>query len=170
MSMISYTEQQGNITGDNVQEPTSGSFSVITTNLYWKSVPKDKYSYFIEGFFPLLPGSGNSFFGGSFGVEYYFSNDNGILRETNGEFKISMDPKLRYYAIANVSSYYFAYETETAKKNDINVSLNAGAGAVYSMSNTYGLKADVVVGRGVGVITSTLLVRAFFSYVYYWDN
>jgi len=81
-----------------------------------------------------------------------------------------MDPKLRYYAIANVSSYYFAYETETAKKNDINVSLNAGAGAVYSMSNTYGLKADVVVGRGVGVITSTLLVRAFFSYVYYWDN
>jgi hypothetical protein len=170
MASVSYTEQEGSITGENVKEPASGSLSIITSNLYWKFLPKNNWSNFVEVYFPLIPGGGSTFLGASFGTEYFFSEDNAVIREKTADFEIEVNPKFRYYATGAISAFYFSYETESSQKNDINVSLNLGGGAIYSLSKDYGIKADLSVGRGVGVITSTFAVKAFASFIYYWDR
>jgi len=169
MAMVSYTEQEGTISGENVKEPASGSLAVITSNLYWKFLPKNNYSSFLEVFFPLLPGS-STYLGANIGIEYFFSEDNSVIREKKSDFSIEVNPTFRYYATGSISPFYFSYETESAQKNDINISLNLGGGAIYSLAKSYGLKADLSVGRGVGVITSTFSVRGFASFIYYWDK
>jgi hypothetical protein len=170
MASVSYTEQEGTISGENVKEPASGSLSIITSNLYWKIRPKNNWSNFVEVYFPLIPGGGSTFLGASFGTEYFFSEDNAVIREKTSDFEIEVNPKFRYYATGAISTFYFSYETESSQKNDINISLNIGGGGIYSLSKDYGIKADLTMGRGVGVITSTIAMKVFASFIYYWDR
>jgi hypothetical protein len=170
MASVSFSEVESGLTGENASEPESGSFTAIISNVYWKFIPDNKISYFLEAYYPLVTSGGNSYFGFTGGAEYYFSEDNLVLDEENNGFNISVRPNLRYYASASLSSYYFSYKTETATKNDINVSLNLGGGLIYSINDEYAVKGDFVFGRGVGVITSTIAIRAIASLVYYWDR
>lgn len=170
MASVSFDEVESGLSGENATEAASGSFSAIVSNIYWKFIPDNKISYFLEAYFPLVTSSGNSYFGFTGGGEYYFSDDNLVLNEENNGFNLTVRPKLRYYASASLSSYYFSYKTETATKNDINVSINIGGGVVYSLNDKYAIKGDFVFGRGVGVITSTIAMRAVAGLVYYWDR
>lgn len=148
----------------------SGSISVITGNLYWKVIPKNNFSTYTEVFFPLVTSNGSSIFGANLGVEYYFSSDNSVIVERSENFKLSMTPSLRYYATGSISSYYFSYATESSIKNDIAVSLNLGGGMAYTVMEDYALKADVSVGRGLGVVSSSFGVKALLSLIYYWER
>lgn len=167
---VSYTENQSSITGENVKDPAAGSFSLITGNVYWKVIPKNNFSTFVDMTFPLVAADGSSFFGASIGTEYYFSPDNSVIIERSENFKISLTPTLRYYLVGSISALYFSYATESAIKNDTAVSLNLGGGGTYTVMENYAIKADLTVGRGVGVITSSISMRAFFSLIYYWDR
>ena len=170
MTNVSFQENEAEITGENVQEASSGDISVITANFYWRFLPKDKYSYYASGFFPLMSSAGTGAFGAGLGIEYYFSDENNLIREEKNGLKISIDPVLRYYMTGEVGLVYFGYTTESAQKNDLNAMLSLGGGAVYSINKQYGVKFDAMMGRGVGVITSTMAMRFFASLVYYWDR
>lgn len=170
MANISFQENEAEITGENVQEVSAGDISVITANFYWRFLPKDNYSYYTSAYFPLMSSGGTGAFGVGAGIEYYFSDENNLIREKKGGFKISIDPVLRYYLAGEIGLSYFGYTTESAQKNDLNALLSLGGGAVYSFNRKYGLKFDAMMGRGVGVITSTMVMRFFASLVYYWDR
>lgn len=170
ISSVTFTESETSLEGDNIAEPASGAISVITANLYYKFLHGDKISYYAQGYFPLISSGDNSSFGAGISVEYFFTKENSVVRERDSSMSFSVDPKLRYYATGGVNLVYLSYITDEEKKNDINVELHIGGGMTYSITKKYGLKADISVGRGVGVLTSTFAVRAFGSFVYYWDR
>lgn len=170
MSSLSITESETSIEGENTTEKLSVSISLVTGNAYWKFLPKNDYSLFAEFFFPLVASEGNTLFGTSIGVEYYFSQDNGVIKEDSESFKLRMTPSLRYYLSGMVSSYYFSYATPSSVKNDIAVALSVGGGATYTVMEDFALKADLSIGRGQGVITSSIATRLFASIIYFWDR
>lgn len=172
MAMASYAEQESSLQGENIEEPASGSASQISGSLYWKFFHRDSYDLYLTSVFPLLGSADTSLVSGGLGAEWYFSRENHRLKENSEGFKLSVDPKLRYYLIGEANIVYLSYLTETSKKNDINFELGAGGGLSYSLGGglkDWGLRASAVVGRGVGVITSTFNIKFFASVIYFLD-
>ena len=170
MSSITFTESETSLEGDNISEPASGAVSVMILSLYYKFIHGEKYSFFATGYFPIISSGDNSSFGVGFGGEYYFTKENNIVVEKTNSLSLSIDPTIRYYLTFGTNLVYLSYITESKKKNDLNAELNFGGGLTYSFSPKYGVKADVSVGRGVGVLTSTFGVRVFASILYYWGR
>jgi hypothetical protein len=170
LTMISYAEQESGLSGENVSEAASGSFSSISSNLYYKFFHRDTYTLYLTSAFPLTASAGNTFFSGGIGVEYYFTNENNKVTEKSGDFSLSIDPKLRYFAIGEFNILYMAYVTETSQKNDVNAEIALGGGAIYNLGgdwDKFGIRGSGVVGRGVGVLTTSMNIRVFISAIYF---
>lgn len=172
MAMISFTENESTLQGENIDEASSGSFSSISSALYWKFFHRDRFDAYASALIPVMGGAGNSVIGIGGGVEYYLSNENHRISENINGLKLYIDPKLKYYLLGEVNLLFLSYLTETSQKNDINVELSAGGGATYSLSGEWkdwGIRGSVLVGRGLGAITSSFNVKTFASVIYYLD-
>lgn len=172
MAMVNYNQDPTPLEGENATEPASGSFSAIASNLYWKFAHFEKYSVYLGASFPLISSGGHTFFSAGAGIEYYLSRENHRIKERVENFSLSIDPKIRYYVLAEVNAIYFTYLTETTKNNDINVEIAGGGGITYSFGGSWdkwAIRGSGTLSRGVGSVTSTMGVRVFGSAIYYLD-
>lgn len=170
MSMSSFQEAQSSIQSEDTEQPASGSSSTIATELYYKFYHQPKYSIYSHAFFPLLESGDSSVFSGGMGVEYYFSKVNSRIAEEKDFLSIYIQPKLTYFALAELNLLSISYVTLTSKKVDINGEIAFGGGATYSLGNMLGgsaLRASALFGRGVGVVTSTINIRFFAGLVFF---
>ncbi len=116
MVMASFAEQESSLQGENIEEPASGSASQISGSLYWKFFHRESYDLYLTTVFPLLGSADNSLVSGGLGAEWYFSRENHRLKESSEGFRLSVDPKLRYYLIGEVNVVYLSYLTETSEE------------------------------------------------------
>lgn len=171
IAMVSFAEQESSLDGDNISDPASGSFSSISSSIYYKFFQKDKFDVYLSGAFPLVS-DGNTFFSAGVGGEYFLTKENHRVTEAREGFKISISPTLRYFLIGEVNLIYLSYLTDSSKKSDINIEFAGGGGATYAFGGSWdgwGIRASGVLGRGLGVISSTFNVRLFGSVVYFLD-
>lgn len=159
----SYAEGQGNLSGENVQEPASGSVMSISGNLNWKFSPGLERSYYLSGTFPLVPNPQGSYFGGHIGVENYFGKIGSRMRLNNSGTTLKLKPGNNFFWGLEGGLGYLAYTTETAKKTDILLDLGALAGMNYIYSDNWQFRGTAGIARGTGVVTTVMEMKIFFG-------
>jgi hypothetical protein len=167
MVNASFTENETGLTGDNIQEVSSGSVSSINGFINYKFKPNLQRSYYVNGTFPLLPGATGSYFGGTLGAEFYFGNRIGSkLSLYDQGSTLQMKPKSYFFWGGEVGLGYLIYLTETAKKTDILMTLGPMAGGVYKISEKWMIRYQAAYERGVGVSTTTSLMKFSLSLIF----
>lgn len=164
----SYAESETGLTGENVQEASSGSVSSISGQIQYKFAPGFDRSYYLAGTFPLLPGATGSYFGGHTGVEFYFGEKIGSkVSLNNSGTTIKIKPRNVFFWGLEGGLGYLVYVTETAKKTDLLLDIGGFLGGTYIMSDKWRIRGQLGVTRGTGVNTTTMEMKAFFGLSYY---
>lgn len=167
LAMISFTEGEKSIQGENVQEAASGTVTAMSLNVQYKMAEDFKKSYYISATFPLLPSAEGTYIAFGGGMEYYFNDVGAKVGLFNSGTTINFTPNFRYFIGAEVGGGYLVYNTESAKKSDALFEIGGNGGIVYSMSDSWAIKAVLGVMKGSGVVTSTLGIRAFVGATFY---
>lgn len=166
----SFAEGQSTLTGENVEEPASGSISSISGQVVYKFAPGLEKSYFTSVTFPLLPSPIGSYFGAHFGAEFYFGTSSGSkISFSNAGSSVKLKPKNLYFWSLEGGLGYLIYSTETAKKTDMLLDIGANVGMLYTMSESWRLRGTIGMTRGTGITTTTMEMKAFFGVTYYVD-
>lgn len=157
----SYTEGAGNLSGENVEEPSSGSVMSISGNLNWKFSPGLERSYYLSGTFPLIPNPSGSYFGAHIGVENYFNKIGSRMRLNNSGTTLKLKPGNNFFWGLEGGLGYLAYTTESAKKTDLLLDLGALAGMNYIYSDDWQFRGTAGITRGTGVVTTVMEMKLF---------
>ncbi len=171
MAMVSFTENPTSLEGENISEPEGGGVTAMSASLYWKVLPLDKSSIYLGATVPLaMIGGGDTYFSVSGGFEYYFSEGAHKYRMNTGDLAVTVTPKMRYFAFAELGLSYLSYTTETAKKNDTFFEAGGGGGMSYTISPNWSIRASAGVLMGAGVLTSPMTMKFFAAGTYFLKN
>lgn len=162
----SYAEGQGNLTGENVAEPASGSVMSISGNVNWKFKPGLERSYYLSGTFPLVPNPQGSYFGAHVGMESYFGKTGSRMRLNNSGTTLKLKPGNNFFWGLEGGVGYLAYTTESAKKTDILLDLGALVGMNYIYSDNWQFRMSAGFARGTGVVTTVMEMKVFAGVTY----
>lgn len=157
MVNLSYTETESQLEDDNTlndKTPASSSASVISLDVSY-DIPLDiKKTMFFKGVFPFMTATGSSLVSLSGGMNYFFksmsSSSSGVTPGSN----LKVFPQWRYFAGGQVGVGYLIYTTDTAKKSDIMIQLAIQGGVIYNLGEKWGVKGELVIGRGSGTAAS----------------
>lgn len=171
MAMVSFTENPTSLEGENISEPEGGGVTAMSANLYWKVLPLKQSSIYLGATVPLaMIGGGDTYFSLSCGFEYYFSEGAHKYRMNTGDLSVTVTPKMRYFAFAELGISYMSYTTETAKKNDTFFEAGGGGGMAYTINNNWSIRATAAVLMGAGVLTSPMTMKFFAAGTYFLNN
>ena len=184
MANISYTENPVELTSDSTttqetdstaaasssSEAASGAASSMSMDINYKFSPGLERSFYMRGTFPFMNATGNSFFSGGVGVEFYLNSIGSKLGLVSDGTTINMTPKIRYFWGLEAGIGYLVYVTDTKKANDILFEIGGHGGIVYSISKKYGLRAQVSIARGTGAATTTMAMKAVMGLTFYIDE
>lgn len=162
----SYAEGQGNLTGENVQEPASGSVMSISGNVNWKFKPGLERSYYLSGTFPLVPNPQGSYFGAHVGVENYFGKMGSRMRLNNSGTTLKLKPGNNFFWGLEGGIGFLAYSTESAKKTDLLLDLGALVGMNYIYNDNWQFRMSAGFARGTGVVTTVMEMKVFGGITY----
>lgn len=162
----SYSEGQGNLTGENVQEPASGSVMSISGNVNWKFKPGLERSYYLSGTFPLVPNPQGSYFGVHIGMENYFGRMGSRMRLNNSGTTLKLKPGNNFFWGLEGGIGFLAYSTESAKKTDLLLDLGALVGMNYIYNDNWQFRMTAGFGRGTGVVTTVMEMKVFGGITY----
>lgn len=168
MANVGFTETQAALSGPNQQTPASGSVASISGQLHYRFRTDGRKAWYGQFTFPLMGGEGTYLSGGA-GMEYYFGKSSPariVLQDTTTSFTIS--PVMRYFAYGGLNMAYISYLTETAKKNDTLLEIDLGGG-LSRRFNSWTLRAQAGIGRGVGVATTTMGMKAMVGGIFFLD-
>lgn len=167
MANIGFTETQAALSGPNQQTPSSGSVASISGMLHYRFKTEEKRAWFGQFTFPLMGGEGTYLAAGG-GMEYYFGNAPAriVLKDNTTSFTLS--PVTRYFLMGGLNIAYISYLTETAKKNDTLLELEAGCGMSRRFSK-WTLRLQGGLARGVGVATTTMGMKAMIGGIFFLD-
>lgn len=157
----SYSEGQGNLTGENVAEPASGSVMSISGNVNWKFAPGLEKSYYLSGTFPLLPNPTGSYFGAHVGMESYFGKVGSRMRMNNSGTTLKLKPGNNFFWGLEGGVGYLVYSTESAKKTDLLLDVGALIGMNYNYNEKWQFRGQAGIARGTGVVTTTMEMKIF---------
>lgn len=167
MANIGFTETQSALSGPNQQTPASGSVASISGQLHYRFRTDDKKAWYSQFTFPLMASEGSYLSGGG-GLEYYFGTAPAkiILKDATTSFTLT--PVTRYFVSGGLNMAYIAYLTETAKKNDTLLEIDLGGGMTRKF-NSWTLRAQAGIARGVGVATTTMGMKAMIGGIFFLD-
>lgn len=167
MANLSFTENQSTLAGPNQKEAASGSVSGINGLIHYRFKTFDKIALFGQFSFPLLASEGTYISGGA-GGEYYFGRSTSKMSLRDSTTSFVLTPITRFFASAGLNMAYISYKTETAQKSDTLLELEVGGGMSRKFSN-WTLRAQLGVGRGVGVATSTFGFKGYLGGIFFLD-
>jgi hypothetical protein len=168
MANVSFTETQSALSGPNQQAPASGSVASIAGMLHYRFRTDDKKAWYGQFTFPLMASQGSYLSGGA-GMEYYLGKSSSarvVLQDNTTSFTLT--PVTRYFLMGGINMAYISYLTETAKKNDTLLELEAGGG-VSRRFNKWTLRVQGGIARGVGVATTTMGMKAMIGGIFFLD-
>jgi hypothetical protein len=164
MSNVSFSETDSGLKGENVEKPYSGSVSSINGQLLWKFKPGLEKSYFLSAQVPLLSTITGAYFNAGGGAEFYFGESGGAkMSLSNSGTTIKMNPQRRLFWGLTGDVGYLSYVTKTAKKTDILVEVGALLGISYQLNEKWNIRSTLGAARGIGVVTTSMNVNAFFG-------
>ena len=162
----SYAEGSGNLSGENVQKPASGSVMSISGSVNWKFKPGMERSYYLNGTFPLIPNPQGSYFGVHLGMESYFGSMGSRLRLNNAGTTLRLKPGNNYFWAIEGGVGYLAYSTVSAKKTDLLLDIGGLLGMNYKYNEKWQLRMTAGLGRGTGVVTTVMEMKLFAGVTY----
>lgn len=168
MTNISFTESESSLSGPNSSEAASGSVSGISGQLHYRFLTSGKKAFYGQFTFPLTASATGSYLSTGAGMEYYWgqSSSRAVLLDATTSFTVS--PIWRYFAYGGLNLGYLAYLTETAKKNDTLLELEAGGG-LSKKFNSWTLRASAGMAKGVGITTSTMGMKVMLGGIFFLD-
>ena len=116
---------------------------------------------------PALPTSSSGYFLGTGGMNFYISSLSSKIEVNDSGTTITILPLWRFYWGFQVGMGYFVYLTSSAKKSDILLDTSIHVGMKYSLKNNWGLKAQLSMGKGTGLMTSTINTKVFIGGTYF---
>jgi hypothetical protein len=167
MANIGFSESQSALTGPNQTEAASGSVAAISGMLHYRFRTDDKRAWYTQFTFPLLAGTGSYLSGGG-GMEYYFGKVPAKITLRDATTSLILTPVTRYFVMGGLNIGYIAYITETAKKNDTLLEIDIGGGMSRSF-NKWTLRVQGSIARGVGVVTTTMGMKAMIGGIFFLD-
>jgi hypothetical protein len=168
MANIGFTENQSTLTGPNISEAASGSISSINAAFHYRLPTESRYAWFVQSSIPLISNSVGTYFSGGGGLEYSWgqSASRSVLKDSTTSLVVS--PVTRYFVGGELNVAYMAYTTLSAKKSDTLLELG-GFGGVSRKLGRFHLRVQGGVGRGVGVTTSTIGIKAMAGLTTFFD-
>jgi hypothetical protein len=174
MYNITVTENESSITStdtDVTVEEDSGATSVAAAvtvfEINYEFLQTESRSFFLKGVVPLISAGGSSAFLGAGGMNWFFKGAPSVFSYSNLGSTVFLIPKLRYYVGGSLGVGYLIYDTESAKKSDIYFDLGFHAGVLYNFGKKWGMRAEVGMGRGTGVTTSSMGMKIFIGSSFY---
>jgi hypothetical protein len=169
MANISFAEQAKTLEGDNVDEPASGSSSIISGNVKFDFMHKIDKNFYASATFPLLPAPDVTYFGAGLGVVFYLNNLSTKLGLQHSGTTVKFLPKFRYYWGVEVGGGFLSYQTESAKKSDFLFEFGPMGGLKYAFTDKYILETNIIIKRGTGVVTDSLNVFILLGGTFFLD-
>ncbi len=169
MAMVSYTENEKTISGENVSEIVAGTVSAMSLNLQYVLSQNFKKQYYMTATVPLIPSALGTYLGSGFGMEHYFSDVASKVSLFNSGTSITLTPTFRYFAGFEIGFGYLVYSSETAQKTDILLEIGGTGGFSYALSENYALKVTVGILKGTGVVSTTMNMRALLGVTFFLD-
>jgi hypothetical protein len=167
MANIGFTESQSTLTGPNQSEAASGSIAAISGMLHYRFRTDEKKAWYTQFTFPLMAGTGSYLSGGG-GMEYYFAKAPAKITLRDATTSFTLTPVTRYFVMGGINIGYIAYTTETAKKNDTLLEIDLGGG-MSRRFNKWTLRVQGGIARGVGVVTTTVGMKAMVGGIFFLD-
>lgn len=167
MANIGFTESQSTLTGPNKTEAASGSVAAISGMLHYRFRTEEKRAWYTQFTFPLMSGTGSYLSGGG-GMEYHFGKAPAKITLRDATTSFTLTPTTRYFIAGGLNIGYIAYTTETAKKNDTLLEIDVGGG-MSKRFNKWTLRVQGGIARGVGVVTTTMGMKAMVGGIFFLD-
>lgn len=168
MANISFAESESSLSGANAQEAASGSVANICGMLHYRFKTDDRKAWFGQFTFPLMAGEGSYMSAGG-GLEYYFGQSTPAqMTLRDATTTLSVKPINRYFVSGGLNLGYISYLTETAKKNDTLLELELGGGVSHRFE-TWSLRVQAGLARGVGVATTTMGMKAMVGGIFFLE-
>ncbi len=174
MSNFSVTENESAIeqTDDSVASATeesasSSSVSSMAFQLSWEFGHDGSMAYFLDAQAPLMGGSGAAVYHSKIGFNMYLNDLGSKFSMNQSGTTVVIIPTLKYYWGASVGGGYVVYLTESQKKGDIYFGLGLHGGMVYSIGETWGIKAEAGITRATGIETSGMKMDVMLGATYY---
>ncbi|MBC98110.1 MAG: hypothetical protein CME63_10190 [Halobacteriovoraceae bacterium] len=174
MSNFSVTENEAAIeqTDDSVASGTeesaeSSSVSSMAFQLSWEFGHDGSMAYFLDAQAPLMGGSGAAVYNTKIGFNMYLNDLGSKFSMNQSGTTVVIIPTLKYYWGASVGGGYVVYLTESQKKGDIYFGLGLHGGMVYSIGDTWGIKAEAGITRATGIETSGMKMDVMLGATYY---
>jgi len=174
MSNFSVTENEAAITqtDDSVASGTeaaaeSSSVSSMAFQLQWEFGHDGSMAYFVDAQAPLMGGTGAAVYNTKIGFNMYLNDLGSKFSMNQTGTTVVIIPTLKYYWGASVGGGYVVYLTESEKKGDIYFGLGVHGGMVYSIGDTWGIKAEAGITRATGIETSGMKMDVMLGATYY---
>lgn len=174
MSNFSVTENESAIesTDDSVvvEDSEGAAASAVSTmafQLSWEFGHNGSMAYFVDAQAPLMGGTGAAVYNSKIGFNMYLNDLGSKFTMNQAGTSVVIIPTLKYYWGASVGGGYVVYLTEAQKKGDIYFGLGLHAGMVYSIGDTWGIKAEAGVTRATGIETSGMKMDVMLGATYY---
>ncbi|MGE3609947.1 MAG: hypothetical protein AB7I27_10210 [Bacteriovoracaceae bacterium] len=167
MTNTSYTENASALSGPNQSTQASGAVMNISGMLHYRFKTIGRRAFTSQFTFPLMASQGTYLSAGG-GMEYYWgqASAQNILNDATSQ--LTLTPSFRYFALFQLNVGYIAYLTETAKKNDTLLEMEAGGG-LSKKFNSWTLRAQAGIARGIGVTTTTMGMKAMIGGIFFLD-
>jgi hypothetical protein len=167
MANVGYTETQSSLQGPNLKQPASGSIAGISGMAHYLIRRYEKLAWYGQFTFPLMAGEGTYLSAGA-GGEYYFGKSPARILLRDSTTSLTISPITRFFVMAGVNMAYISYLTETAKKNDTLIEIDI-EGGMSRRFNSWTLRAQAGIARGIGVGTTTMAMKAMVGGIFFLD-
>lgn len=138
----------------------NGVVSQIALDISYTFYSSDRISIYANSILPLMTSNGTGGFMGGVGINYYIMSRGSRHTVIHSEVKIEITPKLRYYVGGMLSGGYIVYLTDTAEKSDSLIEISFHGGIKYNFDKEWGLISEIQMGKGTGVVSSTISMKA----------
>lgn len=169
MSNVSYAEVESKVKNEGSRPGAqSGSISILSFDLRYKFLPTDLLDYYIRFSAPVLTSSGDNYFSGHIGANYYFGGRGSITQANLEGSRINFTPKLRYFAGAELGVASLVFSNELVKRSDTVFNIGVHGGVSYSISRSWGVQGTLHLARGTGTNTTTTAIQFFAGATYFF--
>ncbi|MCB9060673.1 MAG: hypothetical protein H6622_04045 [Halobacteriovoraceae bacterium] len=160
---ISFAENQSTLTNEDATTTTAaqGNNSNIALNVNYNIPLNLNGSVFSQATVPVVTNDGSGLFTVGAGYNYFISSVSGRSKVIDPNVKLSLTPDIRYYIGGQLNLGYLIYVSETARKSDVLIELGIQAGIIYNFKKSLAIKAEAMMGRGIGVSTATTNTKFF---------
>jgi hypothetical protein len=154
----------------SVTTPSAGTVSAMPIMVGYEFFPNLKRSYFLNGIGPLLASNTGNYYNLTGGANFYFTQIASNASVSDHNFEMKIIPKFRYYAGPAVGIGYLIYNAKSATKNDIMFEIGGQGGVIYTINPKWGLRAELGAARGIGVLTSSTIIKILLGTTYNLGN